>query len=99
MSTRVGGRVVRLDAGGAERDALGLSGDDYEAWVEGVVVLRQLTAAEQMQQLRQRAAAVQKAATEAQQQAEQATQRQRTTYGTSYREGPHQAPSQRGPHL
>src|SRR6478672_12190449 len=31
-------RVSRLRADGAERDRLNLSGDDYEAWVEGVDV-------------------------------------------------------------
>src|SRR5450755_1570999 len=30
--------VVRVDRNGAERDRLSLSGDDYEAWVEGVDV-------------------------------------------------------------
>jgi ATP-dependent exoDNAse (exonuclease V) alpha subunit len=59
--------------------------------------VRPLTATEQLQQLRDRAAALR--AAQAQRRADQPAQRPRPGYGAGYGDGAHQAPRHHGPHL
>ena len=86
-------------AAGRNRADLGLDQAVDAARVEmaNYGPVRPLTATEQLQQLRDRAAALR--AAQAQRRADQPAQRPRPGYGAGYGDGAHQAPRHHGPHL